>query len=316
MRIGLDVDGTVYDWEGTFRSMLHRFHGLNIPVSVEWDSIEKSCTAEQWSSVWDAGRAELFTGGLYYPGAQRFVQKLLEYKHEVFFITATPENIRTLRAHALFEDFPGISGVVFVRPGSDNKTFLKCDVYLDDKVETALATLRANHRSILMSRPWNQVNTRPGVIRAEYWEDVTAEIFRNLRAEGAKKGRFSGHCVKCGCWRRSLHRDHIIPKVAGGEDIPDNIQRLCANCHQDKTFEEQRSLPKNHPSNVARLAGLKRGFQKFQDLPYDHPSKVKQREALSSGRVKARAALATMRGKSPWSPWNKGKKRQLDGSYQ
>lgn len=45
----------------------------------------------------------------------------------------------------------------------------------------------------------------------------------------------SGNCVNCGSWRYSLHRDHIVPKFKGGPDTAENIQLLCANCHEDKT---------------------------------------------------------------------------------
>jgi hypothetical protein len=54
----------------------------------------------------------------------------------------------------------------------------------------------------------------------------------------------SGSCQnpKCGVWRQSLHRDHIVPRVvkeARGENPDlDNIQLLCANCHEDKTRED------------------------------------------------------------------------------
>lgn len=27
-----------------------------------------------------------------------------------------------------------------------------------------------------------------------------------------------GYCVRCGIWRLSLHRDHIVPKFNGGGD--------------------------------------------------------------------------------------------------
>lgn len=52
----------------------------------------------------------------------------------------------------------------------------------------------------------------------------------------------SGHCVKCGTWRRSLHRDHIKPRALGGSSELSNIQLLCANCHQDKTFEDMKKI--------------------------------------------------------------------------
>lgn len=51
----------------------------------------------------------------------------------------------------------------------------------------------------------------------------------------ASKKTISGACVKCAAWRYSLHRDHIVPKFKGGSDTAENIQLLCANCHEDKT---------------------------------------------------------------------------------
>jgi len=54
----------------------------------------------------------------------------------------------------------------------------------------------------------------------------------------------AGHCVKCGIYRDSLHCDHIIPKVLGGSGESANIQHLCANCHQDKTREDQSAVTK------------------------------------------------------------------------
>jgi len=51
----------------------------------------------------------------------------------------------------------------------------------------------------------------------------------------------AGRCEHCGLYRQYLHRDHIVPKWAGGRDVPSNWQNLCANCHEDKTWQEQKS---------------------------------------------------------------------------
>lgn len=45
----------------------------------------------------------------------------------------------------------------------------------------------------------------------------------------------SGPCKLCGIWRYSLHRDHILALCNGGTEDEDNIQWICANCHEDKT---------------------------------------------------------------------------------
>lgn len=60
---------------------------------------------------------------------------------------------------------------------------------------------------------------------------------------GYRARRPSGNCAICGTWRQSLHREHIIPKWKGGSDDKSNIQWLCANCHEDKTREENKGKP-------------------------------------------------------------------------
>ena len=57
--------------------------------------------------------------------------------------------------------------------------------------------------------------------------------------------RPSGNCPKCGSWRQSLHRDHILPKYKGGSDAEDNVQYICANCHEDKSRLDLQGKPGN-----------------------------------------------------------------------
>lgn len=54
-----------------------------------------------------------------------------------------------------------------------------------------------------------------------------------------KSKRPSGNCPKCGIFREHLQRDHIIPRHKGGSNALENIQLICANCHEDKTCSEQ-----------------------------------------------------------------------------
>ena len=59
-----------------------------------------------------------------------------------------------------------------------------------------------------------------------------------------------GNCAKCGMYRWSLDRDHIVPRwkakrdgwSAEAIDDPSNIQHLCQNCHWDKTREDRKGL--------------------------------------------------------------------------
>jgi uncharacterized HAD superfamily protein len=176
MRIGIDVDGVVYDWDSSARRILKRLFGLNIGVSQSWDHIGSRCSKEQWDELWSNHTEDMFTGGSYYPGAVNTIETLAKH-HEVFFITATPAAARKTRGTNLFLDFHGINGVIFVNPGNNDKTLLKCDVYLDDKQETVAHYHDKGHRVLLMDRPWNQNYNNPKEVhRVLDWLGLCLEV--------------------------------------------------------------------------------------------------------------------------------------------
>lgn len=51
MRIGVDVDGVVYDWEGQAREMLGE-KGVILPPSTGWNSIKESVDSRWWEWLW------------------------------------------------------------------------------------------------------------------------------------------------------------------------------------------------------------------------------------------------------------------------
>ncbi len=73
--------------------------------------------------------------------------------------------------------------------------------------------------------------------------------------------RRSGACWMCGTYRERLQRDHIVPKFEGGSNEIDNIQYLCANCHQDKTLVDigrYKQTDEQISRRIAALTGLKK----------------------------------------------------------
>lgn len=76
----------------------------------------------------------------------------------------------------------------------------------------------------------------------------------------------SGECVKCGTYRKSLHHDHIVPRFLGGTDDPDNIQMLCANCHEDKTRVDLTGK-RGRPLSAANLAAARRNIKIARSHP-------------------------------------------------
>lgn len=100
-----------------------------------------------------------------------------------------------------------------------------------------------------------------------------------------------GNCCKCGIYRKTIHRDHIIPKWQGGSDASSNIQLLCAHCHEDKTWEETHSPEYVMKMLVANIGNKYRFGQ--------HPS-IETRAKLSAaqmGNTKGHGGLGLKRSK-------------------
>lgn len=45
-------------------------------------------------------------------------------------------------------------------------------------------------------------------------------------------------CAACGMPGDTV--DHVVPRSAGGDDDPSNLQTLCRRCHKHKTDEDRR----------------------------------------------------------------------------
>jgi len=62
-------------------------------------------------------------------------------------------------------------------------------------------------------------------------------------------------CRSCGdvVYGKKAHADHIIPKAQGGSDLLENLQTLCATCHQLKTNRESRQTGERQRRGNASL---------------------------------------------------------------
>lgn len=69
---------------------------------------------------------------------------------------------------------------------------------------------------------------------------VDKRIYTGRRLQVIRKRHFQEKplCVMCEAAGRSTlaeELDHIVPLMAGGEDVPENRQGLCKPCHETKT---------------------------------------------------------------------------------
>jgi hypothetical protein len=179
MRIGLDVDGILYNWEQHARKLLKYEFGITLPESSKWSSIEESITESQWRWLWSTSVLDLFMFGSSYPEVSS-ATKALKDLGIVSIITNIPRNIIPIRLgwllrHEIWFD-------EFRTSPNFNKTEILplCDIYIDDSPFVAEDILnRSNKKLILWNRPWNQdFNSDKFYYRVSSWNE-TLEIIKN-----------------------------------------------------------------------------------------------------------------------------------------
>lgn len=175
MRLGLDVDGVLYQWSGCVRKILAREYGIILEESKSWNYIQENTPEAVWKELWVKHIEEMYTGGEFYPMVKSILGALRQDGHDVYLITATPEAVRPFRLQHLAHHFPLVCGINFVPIRSHDKTMIQCDVYLDDKPEIAVeSSLKA--KSFLQDRPWNQGFTHPDVTRVADLSDFRRSL--------------------------------------------------------------------------------------------------------------------------------------------
>lgn len=177
MRIGLDIDGVVADWESNARRLLKEEFGVDLPISTGWSSIFDSVPKEQWDWLWSesGGLHSLFLDCEPYPLAAYGV-KLLREIGDVIIVTSVPrvsieDRLDWLAYHRIFfDEFRVVDSM-----SEKSKVVPLCDVYIDDSPVVVEDILNhTNARMILWDRPWNRhvISANRGYYRVDNWDDA------------------------------------------------------------------------------------------------------------------------------------------------
>lgn len=194
LRIALDIDGVIYQWDKTARYMLREVLPnspyKDSPVlkqdSSSWHYIQHHVSKEHWDWLWEDGvRLGLFRYGHLYPGSIQAIRELATIG-EVSLITHRPKRaVDDTLAWLGYLKLP-LSGVHLLTNQEDKSTVRpQFDVYLDDKVKNVNDLYRNTSASVfLMKRPWSSGNVEYGVVEVHDWAGFLAEV-RGLANVGA-----------------------------------------------------------------------------------------------------------------------------------
>ena len=188
MRIGVDLDGVVYEFHRTVRYMLNHYREMDLPPAdelfKEWWPREVS--KEDWDWVFSEGiKLGLFRYGHMTRGARVGLQALHDAGHDLLIITHRPEtavNDTIDWASLYFRDIP-LAGINILSHG-EPKYGVKADLLIDDKWENVRdwmeqTSITEARRAILFDAPWNNSVphkdlSRLDITRAIGWSGVVS----------------------------------------------------------------------------------------------------------------------------------------------
>ncbi len=192
MRIGIDVDGVLADFNRSFIERVIEVTGKDLfpprPFDIPtWDYPQHyGYTNTECSLVWENIKTDdSFWYQLFpYDGAPEFLSKLHGGHHDIYFITSRPGlNTKSQTENWLEFHHYGMDTEVYSYPtvliSSDKggcAKALKLDLYIDDRTENCLDVNHASPgtRTIMLARPWNVA--QPGILRVETLDQFVAFI--------------------------------------------------------------------------------------------------------------------------------------------
>ena len=178
IRVGLDVDDTLYECNSYAVSIINKRHPDEEPLKIEeikgWGSSGRHSDERiKLYSDPEFVRTQPVT-----EGAQEFVKKLSEIA-DVFFITAVPACCMSARAERLIKDFPEIPGENIIM--GTRKDVISLDLMLDDGAHN-ISSSRAAY-PVLFRKPWN--TDLSGLLSVNSYDDFLhfCEMVRNSFSE-------------------------------------------------------------------------------------------------------------------------------------
>lgn len=180
MRLGIDLDGVVADFNSGWIRRYNQEYGSELPSDAvkAWDAIPSLTHFEDMRAFWAWARDHdghtLFRHLDTYPGAVEALWELSKNRHEVVIVTTKPfwaihDTFAWLAQHRI------PTREVHIK---DAKWMVDCDFYLDDgpHVLMSLVKHRPQARVCRFVRPWNRPVT--GAIDIVDWPQFVGEVER------------------------------------------------------------------------------------------------------------------------------------------
>jgi len=180
LKIGIDIDGVTADFVTPFLPLLKRFLGRNVyyeDITTYRFQDAFDYSSEMESRLQDEiDRVNLLRHLPLMPGSLESINRLAR-DHAVHFVTARPED----RWGATTRDWLDNCGLeycsVMFRKGRKAEVDDRFDVFVEDRLETALELADVGIRVFLFNHPWNQVEVLPvNCSRVQMWQEIETGV--------------------------------------------------------------------------------------------------------------------------------------------
>lgn len=177
MRLGIDLDGVVADFNEGWIRLYNRDFDADIPIDAvkEWNGIPKATHFGSMRDFWrwaaDIDGHSLFRHLNPYPGAVEALWTLATW-HEVVILTTKP-HFAIHDTYAWISEHQLPTREVHIL---DHKYSVACDVYLDDAPHNVyhIARNRPEAVTVRFARPWN--SPVAGTESVESWDEFVSLV--------------------------------------------------------------------------------------------------------------------------------------------
>lgn len=196
MRLGIDIDGVVCDFDVGFDRIANKIWPgrFNLRHHTEWDWKDSGMTKADKDAIWEKALkvANFWLTLPAYPESVRAiaVHRIKYPEDEIFYVTARVDGAGMPAMHQTQQwlnecGIGGLGTAVIVDHSGDKVPIfnaLECDANVDDKLEAVIEHSKRTRGAYLLSRPWNEADRPSGIRTVASLEEFFKVTRRNVSA--------------------------------------------------------------------------------------------------------------------------------------
>lgn len=172
MVLCIDVDDTICDLQEVVINLFNKRYGSNYNIEdfTEYDIMNVLPTQDALVMKDMYGETGLYDKVKPMLGAQKALEKLINFGHQVYLVTAAIPKTYGEKVAFIKRFFQCIDESKIIC--MNHKHLLRCDIMIEDNLQTLLDG--QHYHRILMNRPWNQSDKDwvYGINRCNNWSEI------------------------------------------------------------------------------------------------------------------------------------------------